>query len=261
MTRKLMATAGLTLALLGSLDRRAAADGGVLPPTSREESFPFTETEGQRCESDLWNFRAVEKYGEPSINVHRARFRDCVLRLRQEKVEADRRAQFHAGRLEEGTRKAEQAEAAAAKRHKEAIEAAEQDAKLQDAAQKMADNPTSAQVILSAFLCDSILARSQKSEEIAKDRKYSRVGGAVDLRRRVDLQDELRTQDERIEALRRSLAGIKKRAMGCKDKAVVSTSACMFQGEEDETDACKAISEVLSRAAKILEPRSSTADD
>lgn len=251
MTTKTKPTGGLILILLLGLAGRASAEGGVLGPTSWGAGpFPYSDEEGQRCANDLRTFRAYEHYGAQALPF-RNDFESCVGRLRQKKIDDEKRAQ----RQKEAAWFATQKEAAEAKRHQEALEAAEQEAKLQTAAETAAKDPNASQELLSALLCDEIQGRVEKLAALAKDRKYSRIGGVVNLQRRADLQDAVEKADDCIKELRAELKERKRPPLGCRDKRVLEVSTCLFADGGDDSEACTAFTPFLQRMAKILNPR------
>jgi len=246
----------LILVLLLSLAGSASAGGGVLGPAPWGAGpFPYSEEEGQRCAHQLQTFREYERWGTQALPF-RTDFVSCVEGLRQKKIDEEKRAE----RRKEAAWFAAQKEAAEAKRHQEAVEAAEQEAKLQEAAEDAARDPRMSQELISALLCDEIQGRAEKLAAIAKDRKYSRIGGVVDLQRRAELQDAVEKADDCIKELRSELKERKKPALGCKEKRVLEISGCLFEDGGDTSEACQKITPLLQRMSKILNPRTRDED-
>lgn len=88
-------------------------------------------------------------------------------------------------------------------------------------------DPKAWQVLRSARLCWYQRSRAEVLGVIAKERKYSRVGGVVDLRLLHDAQDALRRDDEGIATERREFGRLKLRPLPCGDQAVSSLSQCL----------------------------------
>lgn len=206
--------------------------------------FPFTAAEREACARD-YSFALGFADLPDSLPLYVGVLKGCVLgeRARQRDAEARKLT----ARAAAATKLVEEQ-----KQEDERRAASAEEARLNAAAETMAAKPAVAQAILSAFLCDSEKARGEKLQAIAKDRKYSAAGGAVDLRRRLELQDELRALDDRIVAVKGSLRSIKRPALACNSAQVMAMGACLW--DEEETEDCKAVSAVLARAAKLLDP-------
>jgi hypothetical protein len=81
-------------------------------------------------------------------------------------------------------------------------------------------SPEEMQFVWSAKICDRAAERAQALADIAKERRYSKIGGVVHLKRLGDLQDEVASADDDIKDYRAELKAIGKRAVSCKDPRV-----------------------------------------
>jgi hypothetical protein len=104
-------------------------------------------------------------------------------------------------------------------------------------------DPKAWQVLHSARLCWYQGSRSEALGVIAKERKYARVGGVVDMRIIHDAQDALRRDDEGIAAERKELARLRAKPLVCGDQTVAALSQCLdltggFVPEPVPTEMC-----------------------
>jgi hypothetical protein len=252
-----------------------ALAGQAEGPVYHEGDFAFTEAEQRSCGAEMIILRKA-----PADQGFRARFINCVLSHREtEKAAAehsDHLAQYNAAdkaftRTAEETKACSLAAAASrqnlelslftscveklrAKKHTnaDAIEAA---ATARARGEATARDPKAAQIILSALLCRAIDDRAGTLNALATDRKYSKIGGAVNLSRRVDLQDELASEDGDIKATRSALAGIGRKALGCKSEVVAALIPCLSDDPGEQPSYCRSPdATVLVSAAALLAP-------
>lgn len=87
---------------------------------------------------------------------------------------------------------------------------------------------------LSAELCIVKQERSKAIAELAKERKYSRLGGVIKLRTVSDLQDQVRSADDRETKAKEQLRLEYTTALPCKDKVVAPLVRCLVQAETSD---------------------------
>lgn len=88
--------------------------------------------------------------------------------------------------------------------------------------------PVTPQEVVSAELCGWRALRKATLDEIAKQKKYSRIGGVVNLKDMADYQDELREADEGIEAAQTHAKHLKLKMLKCSGARVAEISACFY---------------------------------
>ena len=113
-------------------------------------------------------------------------------------------------------------------------------------------DPKSVRTIWSAELCSAQAARSTALAAIAKERKYARIGGAIDLRRMRDLQDDVRAADDRIEAAKAGLKQVKASPVACKSPKVAHLVECARQVEGGVDIEAGCMTSDLGRLVKLL---------
>lgn len=247
----------------GSLSiTHASPDAGNSPvhATLREGDFAYTVEEGQRCSSELMMVRDQQRDIDDAragsqppgnrlaiLRAYRALLESCVEQVRQTDAAA-------AGRTRAKTEKARAARAQEEKNAQEMAARAEHEAKIQAAAQAVTENPKAAQSILSAMLCHDLSDRSRAMGAIAKEKKYSAIGGVIDLSRRAELQDEVASIDDHVGRIRDSLRAAKRTPISCKNAAVAALTSCLAADVDERPPGCGgAEATVLLEAANILQ--------
>lgn len=115
-----------------------------------------------------------------------------------------------------------------------AIDAAEQ-AKAERIAALHA-NPQAQRLARSAMICWYRQDRKASFDEIAKIKKYARIGGVVNLHDVADLQNDIRRDDEKLQLVLRALEAARQKPLACeKDAAVLSTCLRPLLGHYLET--------------------------
>jgi hypothetical protein len=97
-------------------------------------------------------------------------------------------------------------------------------------AHRAAASPASRRTALSAELCALKALRSEATGEIAIDKRYARVGEAVDLSHRYELQRELRDVDEQMSITKGEIASLHLKPTACSDSVVGPLSTCVNIG-------------------------------
>jgi hypothetical protein len=216
----------------------------------RTGPFDRSPQEESSCIEDLNMVRVILSSREPEYDtatMYFNQFKRCVLGYRTN-------AQAREARKRAGELKRAEEEAAAQKQEQERAEAMALDKKIEAAAQAVIDNPKTSQVVLSILLCRRSQDRAETMAALAKDRKYSRIGGAVNLTRRAELQDDLAATDEALKALRLSLRDIKRPPLSCKIGGVALFASCFADDAEDRDPGCSLPeAQVMMRAAAILQ--------
>lgn len=82
------------------------------------------------------------------------------------------------------------------------------------------------QEVVSAELCGWQSLRKDTLDEIAKQKKYSRAGGVVNLKDMADLQGFLREADEGIEAAHARSKRLALKMLPCSGRRVAEIAAC-----------------------------------
>jgi hypothetical protein len=83
------------------------------------------------------------------------------------------------------------------------------------------DDPKELQLVWSARICDRLVERAQAVAAIAKEHRYSKIGGALHLNRLGELQDDVASADDDIAEIRSELKAISKRPLPCNNPGVV----------------------------------------
>lgn len=109
----------------------------------------------------------------------------------------------------------------ARKQHREAEERA-----LEAADEAAAGDPKWMVPLLSAQLCQSSDDRAEAMNEIRTQKKYSKVGGVLDLTAISAQQDRIRDADERSAALREDLHTLRAKPLPCSSADVVFVRHC-----------------------------------
>jgi hypothetical protein len=80
--------------------------------------------------------------------------------------------------------------------------------------------------VLSALRCEYIADRKGALADIAKEKKYSRIGGVVDLRSLHFLQESIRRDDDALAGVGERLAKLHVSALACSDASAKLTLSC-----------------------------------
>jgi alpha-galactosidase/6-phospho-beta-glucosidase family protein len=199
----------------------ANPDGGA---PLREGDFAYTSGEATRCSSQLSSLKGA-RWSEQApalVAMYRRDFISCVndFRARQE---AEERRKEDARASEEGRAAKAQAQA----------EKTAHLAEFRRIAESIADDPKKSRPLRSALICSYNADRSGVLGAIAKEKKYSQVGGVIHVGRIGDLQDELAEIDDNIRAQRAALKEMGASAMSCKDKLVRIAASCLDDNTQD----------------------------
>ena len=110
----------------------------------------------------------------------------------------------------------------------------------------IAKNPKTIRMILSMDLCSDEAERANTVKEIAKDRRYSRAAGVVNLRDREELKTALRDADEAIAQDRSRLKRMTFAPIACSQSDLRQVLACInepilgvLDERYDKGDVCK----------------------
>ncbi len=130
-------------------------------------------------------------------------------------------------------------------------EAAESEAREEAAMEPIRSNPKVVQLVISAEMCREQKARAGALAEINKQKKYSRIGGVVVLKRIADLQDELRDADERIAVQKKRLKEGKFSPLACASAPVQGLLKCADESEQSlPANECSSL--MVGRLLKLL---------
>lgn len=97
--------------------------------------------------------------------------------------------------------------------------------------ERVRNDPRLMRLALSARICRLQDVRAETIGEIAKQRKYSAIGGVVDLNVMHTLQRRLRAVDEFTEADRAEFKHRKARPFGCRSNEVKAINMCIGDSE------------------------------
>ncbi len=194
------------------------------------DGFAFTQDEATQCSFFLWSYRQMEdswRSSSADLSYRRNQFESCVRRTRAAKISAAKQV--------DEIRRRSAAEAAAEKEEqRKRQQSLDHEAWIDAEADKVATDPTSRRLVVSALLCDQLSTREALLAKLAKDKKYAKIGGAVDLGRRSEIQDDLAAADDEIRRLRSLLKADKTTALGCSEKRVAMAIACMSDARPPE---------------------------
>jgi hypothetical protein len=109
--------------------------------------------------------------------------------------------------------------------------------------QESSKAPAFRRLAMSVLLCDASSSRKAALTEIAKQKKYSSLGGVENKAALYNLQLRVRTSDERIAEANKRLSAAHASPMSCTDKAVHAVWSCFVPGvphmlEHLEADDC-----------------------
>ncbi len=195
----------------------------------------------QECwqiEHDYENAKAeYAAYSSPSMIKHRHDSEQQLARLQKPLDECRRKAATDAAAAK--AKEQERMRVDAAARATKAAVKARLDAEANAMEDKheaeldlLRSNPAVGRLIWSTELCIAQKARTTTLAAIAKERKYSRIGGVVSLKDMKDLQDDLRASDDRIAAAKATLrAEPATSPLACSAPKVVALWNCYQQLE------------------------------
>lgn len=125
-----------------------------------------------------------------------------------------------------------------------------------------AHDPKIGTVALSGAICFNGSVRAAALREIAQQKKYSKVGGALDLGAIRDQQNFVREADEGDASIRRTMTRLHFKALSCSDVRVRPVVACLAAGygsdreDADPPAACRAGE--LGKQMETIPDRNST---
>lgn len=218
-------------------------------PMLEEAGFQFTAAERATCSADL-----LQLQGQQRVNANpqwiatlRERFQQCVLRDRT--VGAELRERWKAEAAER------QAQQARTEEHQRKVE---EERRLEDdLVEKLLADPKGVHALLSADLCWGTRARADVMGELAKDKKYSQIGGAVDTAKRVELQNRLAEVDDYLRVVRAKLKVTKKAPITCSDPGIKLAEPCLDptsridQCGDDDPETARGV-RAMVRAARVV---------
>jgi hypothetical protein len=194
---------------------RARDEGQQASPMLQIDGIDYIEVEARAC----WReFDALQG----SMPASGARGADPMV-VRMEHRDFERCL----GRLHDAARRQAQEEEHERRQAREA--------QARQLAQQLVEKPEARRVDLSSLLCVKLASRQETLGALAKEKKYSAIGGVVNLGRRSQLQDELAGLDDEIRSVRTSLRGYKTTSLGCGDPKVKVISECL---SEDPPESC-----------------------
>jgi hypothetical protein len=197
--------------------------GATAPQMNRDEDgFVYSAAEAKACAYELGVLQSVKSDAAWSA-IWRKKFHACVEKSRGQNESIRRWAAEQ--------RKAASDEREEARKQQERLD---HEAWIDGEADKVATDPTSRRLVLSALLCDQLSTRQALLAKLAKDKKYAKIGGAVDLGRRSEIQDDLAAADDEIGRLRSVLKADKATPLGCNEKRVEMAIACMSDARPPE---------------------------
>jgi hypothetical protein len=109
-------------------------------------------------------------------------------------------------------------------------------------AKEKADNDTfrantlAVRATWSSWLCYGKAARDAAMAAIAKEKKYSRIGGVVNLSRLSQLQDDVRAADEKIDQARAGLRQAHAKPFPCSHPGVAAFVECARQWDSENVE-------------------------
>ena len=106
-------------------------------------------------------------------------------------------------------------------------------------------------IVLSGALCYYQGQRVRGLHEIAEQRKYAKIGGAINYTAIWQAQMFIRRQDKRIAAVRAEMRASKVRPLPCNKGEVYNLANCIYQratgGDEDEVCSGQVTSELIAK--------------
>jgi hypothetical protein len=106
---------------------------------------------------------------------------------------------------------------------------------------RVLETPELMQAINSARLCVLTNERREALGVIAKERKYSKLGGVLHLQRIADAQDEVAAIDDQARQVRAALAETRRKPLSCRGNEVAGLAICLNarRNSGDATDPCQ----------------------
>jgi len=205
------------------------------------QAFPHTSAEENECGRHLEMTRAIIRMGQEPVLPERdvELMKECILDARGKRAQLEAvQAAINARNEAERTARAERQAATA-----------EREERIAKSAKALADTQKAAQWILSALICGEMAARAETMSSIAKERRYSKIGGVINLSRMSELQDDVASHDDSIRSARAALKGRKLPGLPCKDKTVRLFAACLA---DDPRPACTGEEAAAIRQASEL---------
>lgn len=117
----------------------------------------------------------------------------------------------------------------------------EADAARAEAVARVLETPDLMQAINSARLCVLSNERREALGVIAKERKYSKLGGVLHVQRIADAQDEVAEIDDQARQVGAALAETRRKPLSCKRNEVAGLALCLHarRNSGDATDPCQ----------------------
>jgi hypothetical protein len=176
----------------------------------------------------------------------------------REKWEADR-AQRQAAEEEARRKWREESQWEAAKARQEEVErqqqiekeSAEREEQRKKTLAEAEEDPKVMQAIWSLVICYWADVRADALREIAAEKKYSKIGGVVNLARLHGEQDRIRLADERTERAKSALADFRARPLSCKHKGFSEMMPCVHS-VADCSEGAEMMRELARRADGYL---------
>ncbi len=101
----------------------------------------------------------------------------------------------------------------------------------------LAQDPKARRAVYSAEICWFQSDRQEVIAAIAKERRYSKIGGVVDMKYLYERQEAVRRDDDAIANMRAELKKERVGALPCSDKLVAALTPCMTEPLGYEEDA------------------------
>ncbi len=161
-------------------------------------------------------------------------YRQCVLEQQLQTAEKQRQQQQLA-RQKAGEELVRQKAAEAAEEQKREEEQRATRAELVNEGLKCAESPRCIGFALSAAVCKNEHDRAEALREIREENKYAKIGGAVDLAKLHDLQDEVRKRDNYLKFFNHQLEMRKLKRASCKGETMEILMSCIDRRETSAT--------------------------
>jgi hypothetical protein len=151
-------------------------------------------------------------------------------------------------RLEQKAAESNQKEA---ERRQQAEEAAEREEQRKKDLAEAEEDPEVMRAVWSLVICYWADVRADALREIAAEKKYSKIGGAVNLARLHGEQDRIRVADERTERAKSALGDFRAKPLSCKHKGFRDLMPCMH-AVADCSEGAEMMRELARRADGYL---------
>lgn len=213
-------------------------EGMEQKPTVHEITMQDRRDAAHRCLTERTRLDSVVRNASTPFGQKNAQLQKALTDAKRDLQECERRAAEWLedlrvnGTFAEREQKRQAAEFAA-RQAAEAKEANDQEAE----AEATRRDPKAMSVVFGAIFCYTKNLRNVALAEIAKEKKYARIGGMVNKVKLYNLQQAIRWADETEAEERKNLKGYRRVVpLGCNNASVAAVTQCLGEAENCSGD-------------------------